>query len=277
MKTRSLALIALCLLLGPNLRAQDSNLFNLDNSLRFAQFLNQKGSHEMAILEWERINQMQAGVDSFQFPLIQSYRLSGRIQGGIQRFDLLFPNEKQYSCSEELAREMNRLLFLNKDFSRLSAYIQGHQNLPETYKQSFGISNALRNGQFQEAQQLYSRYAIEDPRLNLLIDQGANLKYKSKALAVAMSTLVPGAGKAYLGNWQDGLLSLAFIAGTAYGSYRGFNQQGINSTYGWLFGTISTGFYLGNLFGTSKAVTKYNQSVWNHYEANVESFLYRRL
>lgn len=231
----------------------------------------------MAILEWERVNLMQAGVDSFQFPLIQSYRLSGKIKGGIHRFDLMFPSQEQYTCSEDIAREMNRLLFLDKDFSRLNSFIQDQQNLSEAYKQSFSISYALREGQFEEAKTLYSSYQIDDPRLSLLIDQGENLKYKNKALAIAMSAVLPGSGKAYLGNWQDGLISLVFIAGSAYGSYRGFSQQGISSTYGWIYGTISTGFYLGNLFGTAKAVTKYNQSVWNHYETNVESFMYRRL
>lgn len=277
MKIKSLALIAVLFLFSSRLMAQDSNLFNLDNSLRFAQFLSQKGNHEMAILEWERINMMQAGVDSFQLALIQSYRLSGKIEGGIKRFDLLFPAQAQNACSEDLAREMNRLLFLNKDFSRLSNFVNTQQNLPEAYKESFRISYALREGQFEEARNLYASYGVEDPRLMLLIDQGENLKYKNKTLAVAMSTLIPGTGKAYLGNWQDGLVSLIFIAGTAYGSYRGFSQQGINSTYGWIFGTISSGFYLGNIFGTAKAVTRYNQSVWDHYEANVESFLYRRL
>ncbi len=272
------SLKALCLLLlSLSAFGQKQNLFDLDNSLKFARFLNQKGNHKLAILEWERINMMKPGEDSLQLALIQSYRMAGDFRNGISRFDHLFPAAQQFSCSENLGQEMSKLLFLNRDFGRLRNYIARQQSLAEPYKQVAEISLALRSGENQKADSLYYNYKLQEPQLLMLIERSDNLKYKSKALAVAMSTIIPGSGKAYLGNWKDGLVSLLFIGGSAYASYRGFNQQGINSAYGWIFGTISTGFYLGNVFGTAKATTKYNRGILEHYQADVETYLYRRL
>lgn len=256
---------------------QDKNLYDLENSLKFARFLDQKGNHSLAILEWERINMMQPNSDSLQFALIRSYRQAGDFQGGIKRFDLLFPDHQQYHNSIDLGQEMARLLFLNQDFGRLKVYIQNHHALDLKYKQVAEVSLALRDGNAPEAKTLYANYQLQEIQLEQLISQGEDLPYKNKALAVAMSTIVPGSGKAYLRNWQDGLVSLLFIGGSAYASYRGFNQEGINSAYGWIFGTISTGFYLGNIFGTAKATNKYNRGILEHYQADVETFLYRRL
>jgi len=269
---------ALCLLLlSLSAFGQEQNLFDLDNSLKFARFLNQKGNHRLAILEWERINMMQPGEDSLQLSLIQSYRMAGDFRNGISRFDHLFPAAEQFSCSENLGQEMSKLLFLNHDFGRLRNYIARQQNLAQAYKQVAEISLALRSGENFKADSLYQNYQLQEPQLLMLIERSENLNYKNKALAVAMSTIIPGSGKAYLGNWKDGLVSLLFIGGSAYASYRGFNQQGINSAYGWIFGTISTGFYLGNIFGTAKATSKYNRGILEHYQADVETYLYRRL
>ncbi len=274
---RSFIIYCLLFLGNASLLAQKEDLYNYQNSLRFAQFLDQKGSHKMAILEWERLNLMKPGQDSIHWAMIRAYRLADSWDEGLQRFDDLYPQAAAYQSSQRLARELNQILFLQKDFARMQEFVSLHQKLEGEYVNTVQISLALRQRQYTEAHEKYQLQKLNEPELKALIDESFALKTKNKALAIAMSTLVPGSGKAYLGNWKDGLVSFLFIAGSAYGSYRGFSQQGISSAYGWIFGSISTGFYLGNLFGTAKAVNKYNRGVLEHYQSDVETYLYQRL
>ena len=73
-----------------------------------------------------------------------------------------------------------------------------------------------------------------------------------------MSMLIPGTGKMYAGYWKDGLVSLLMTSMMAWQAYRGFDQRGIKSGYGWVYTGLATGFYIGNLYGTVKAVRKFN-------------------
>ena len=88
-------------------------------------------------------------------------------------------------------------------------------------------------------------------------------KYKKPGISIAMSAIIPGSGKFYSGYWKDGLIAFIFVTASAYQSYRGFSKNGIESVYGWIFGGLATGFYIGNLYGSGKAANEHN-SVFRH-------------
>jgi hypothetical protein len=44
-------------------------------------------------------------------------------------------------------------------------------------------------------------------------------------------------------------------------AYRGFSKSGKNSVYGWVFASLATGFYIGNIFGSHKSAKKYNKKI----------------
>lgn len=276
MKQLASILLFLCLSSG-TITAQGKDLFNYKNSLEFAQFLNFKGDHSLAIPEWERLNLMVPGVDSLKIQLLHSYRMAGQWQNGRERFFQFYPGSKAYSAPIEISRELNHMLFLQKDFGGLSSFLSKHQQFDASYREPLLIALALRAGNMEEAHMRMAEIKIEDQALQKLVAHRDELKFKSRALAVGMSALLPGSGKAYAGSWQDGLVSLIFVGGAAFSAYRGFSQEGVNSAYGWIFGTISTGFYLGNLLGSAKAVKRYNNSVLDHYHADVEGYIYDRL
>jgi TM2 domain-containing membrane protein YozV len=96
---------------------------------------------------------------------------------------------------------------------------------------------------------------------------------KSPFVAGTLSTILPGAGKVYAGRWKDGLVSLLFVGANAYSAYRGFSSGGIQSPYGWLFGGLSAGFYIGGIYGSQKAARIYNHTL----EAKIKSDVYSRL
>jgi hypothetical protein len=58
-------------------------------------------------------------------------------------------------------------------------------------------------------------------------------------------------------------------------SYRGFSKKGVKSANGWIFGSLTVGFYFGNIFGSYKAAKNYNQieydKLYNEAKAAVYS------
>jgi len=77
-------------------------------------------------------------------------------------------------------------------------------------------------------------------------------------LAGVMSGIIPGSGKFYARDWKNGLISLVFIGVLGYQSYYGFNQKGLESGLGWVYGTLGFGFYIGNVVGSVSSANRYN-------------------
>ena len=98
------------------------------------------------------------------------------------------------------------------------------------------------------------------------------MKYKSRFLAGSLSAIIPGMGKVYSGRWKDGIISLLFVAGTGYQAYRAFNDKGIESVYGWIMGSLSLGFYIGNIYGSAKAARLYNTKQDQFYREKVTHY-----
>jgi len=97
--------------------------------------------------------------------------------------------------------------------------------------------------------------------LNHLSLKGAQLSYKSPALAGLFSSIIPGMGKIYSGRINDGLYSFFVIGLTAWQAYDGFNRDGNNSIKGWIYGTLGATFYLGNIYGSIVSVKLYNKKL----------------
>ena len=83
-----------------------------------------------------------------------------------------------------------------------------------------------------------------------------------------MSAVIPGSGRIWLGHTWDGLFSLLTVALTAWVAVEGFQEGGVNSAQGWIFGALTVGFYAGNVYGSAVAARNMNraaeQRVWSN-------------
>lgn len=82
------------------------------------------------------------------------------------------------------------------------------------------------------------------------LQRAAELPAPSPLAAAALSAVVPGLGRVYLGRWQEGLTSLMTVGVPAWFAYNGFDENGTASVRGWLLATTATVFYLGNVYGS---------------------------
>jgi TM2 domain-containing membrane protein YozV len=101
-------------------------------------------------------------------------------------------------------------------------------------------------------------YGSCEPTKSIIIKIN-DLKKKHPLNAVALSFFIPGLGKIYANQPKNGILTLFTNGLFAYQAYRGFNQKGLTSIYGWVFLTASTVFYFGNLYGSYTAINRYNE------------------
>lgn len=99
-----------------------------------------------------------------------------------------------------------------------------------------------------------------------LISGSNNLTDKKPWLALTMSTIVPGTGRFYTGEWKDGAFSLAVVGLSAWQAYRQFNRGGPANILGWISAGFGFAFYIGNIYGSYHSAKKINtRSREKHY------------
>lgn len=69
-----------------------------------------------------------------------------------------------------------------------------------------------------------------------------------------LSALVPGLGKVYAGKPRQFLSTLVPIAIMGLQAWEGYNYSGFKSARFWVFGSVATLFYIGNIYGSAIAV-----------------------
>jgi hypothetical protein len=144
-------------------------------------------------------------------------------------------------------------------------------------KAIFQSCNLLLSGKYSEAS-LYVKGAAGNnvtlpSGIIILTEKAAKIKFKSPFIAAGFSAIIPGTGKFYTKNWSDGIFSMLFVAGNAWQAYRGFNEHGVRSAYGWAFAGLSASFYIGNIFGSAKAAKRYNKNKKNEIGSQVYEFI----
>jgi len=84
-----------------------------------------------------------------------------------------------------------------------------------------------------------------------LIRRYQALPRKSPWLAGAMSAVIPGLGRVYIGRWPDGLMSFLLVGLTAGLSAQGFHEDWRDSVRGWVLGSVAALLYVGNVYGSA--------------------------
>lgn len=245
--------------------AAQEDLYNYENSRKFGEYLLKSGQFELATKEYERLVFLDLTNDTLKLSLIKAYRLDNRFEAGINRTRQLYPELKSLPYPHII--EYSKLLMNNREWINAYAFWEESKTMPETDKNLFGASASIFNTNFKQAEQ-YLKLIDDSTNIlavnyNDIVSRGLYGKYKSPFLAGTLSTVIPGLGRAYTGDWKDGLVSLIFTAGMAFQSYRGFNIDGIKSFRGWAYGGVGLGFYLGNIYGSVKSAKNKNKKKIN--------------
>ena len=248
------------------------DLYNLEQSQKYAEYLFSSQQHLLAAEEFERLIYFDKNNISFKYKLVKSYRLSGNLNSGIYRIYSFYGNSLD-TMPENLATEFVKLQLLTDSLSVAEKFIQQKNTLSLENKAIFQCCNLLLKGDYNEAN-LYAKQAVGNnltfPKdIIMLTEKADKIKYKSPFVAASFSAIIPGTGKFYTKNWSDGIFSMLFVASNAWQAYRGFSEHGLKSGYGWAFASLSASFYIGNIFGAVKAAKRYNKNKKNEIDSQI--------
>lgn len=253
------------------LKGQD--LFNLSNSIKYGNYLYFAGEYDLAAREYERAVFLDSTNIQTRIMLLKSYRMLREYKKGISTSRAFYINYGNMPGS--VAFETGKLLLGDKQYREAEKLVCLNTKISKDDRLFLLLSDNMLKGDFKAADSLYQTN-ISLP-VAFITDYGSilktvtNFKYKKPVTSVLMSAIVPGSGKIYSGYWKDGVISFIFIAASAYQSYRGFNKNGIKSAYGWIFGSLAFGFYVGNLYGSGKSANQHNSVFNNNINHQVES------
>lgn len=249
------------------------NFYDEEHSSRFADYLFQSQQYDLAAQEYERLLYGNARKPVYQLNLVKSYRKAGNITLASKRFYDIVKDSAIYT-PEPLAQEYMYLLMLRNDLPEAFRFNNLNKNIPEMQHQINLLQLNLLSKNWKKADSISHLIRDLDPEYSSILASASQIKKKYPGLALTFSMVVPGSGKVYSGYWKDGIIAFLFVAATGWQSYRGFNQKGTESVSGWVWGSISTGFYLGNLYGSFKAARRFNNRQHELLHKRAESYIY---
>lgn len=250
--------------------SQETDLFSEKHIGEYARFLFNTNQYSYAAEEYERLVFMDRTNVDYQVNLLRSYRLAGEYEKGLNAFGHL--QTSSHEPGSALMKEYSKISLLSGNAENLRTMLR-EWPMDKSFRDNLDLTMRLIS---------YPQYSLtlegleEDMLEKGLLDlysEAFNLKHKSRFLAGSLSAVVPGLGKVYSGRWKDAIVSVIFIAGTGYQAYRAFKEQGISSVYGWIMGSLSFGFYIGNIYGSARSARiynmnqdlKYREKVIDHY------------
>lgn len=267
-------ILMLLVLIRPVVKGQD--LYSFDATSQFANYLFTKGEYAFASEEYARLFFMQSHNDSLLLRLSQSYRKQGKYEVANDLFQkyrpaslsngwieqeyiatLLFQKDEKkfeeglsvlrYTSDDALLRNRVEFALLTRDWSKAASYLQS-SDLPYSWRESY-------------------RHTLESAQA---------FKAKKPWLAATYSAIIPGSGKFYAKNPKEGITSFFFVTALGYQSYRAFKRRGTNTVTGWIYGGLSLGFYLGNIYGAHQSARNYNSRRLDAIYHEVDQIIYSR-
>ncbi len=257
----AIALVLFC----ATVSAQESDLFNEKNTAEFAQYLFQSNQYKFAAEEYERLSFMFPSREDYQLGLLKSCRYANDYTRGIRAFQNLT------SPGLDVQKEYARLNILSGDRTNIKSLI-GTLDIESGFRNNLDLTQRLISISDRPPTLEGIKIEMVDEGLMNLYYEASKLKHKSPFLAGTMSAFIPGTGKIYSGRWKDGLMSLIFIGTSAFQAYRGFEKKGVQSVYGWIMGGFSLGFYIGNIYGSTKAAKMYNSNQRSMYVEKINHY-----
>lgn len=266
------------LLISSSLFGQD--LFDKTHSKQYADFLFQSGNYSEALQEYERILFSFDTTEATKLRLIQTYRLAGYPLKALIRMRALW--EEPGNVSGPVSWEYLSLQIINNEFEGFEPATRNDPFLTHSEKSFLLVASLLFRNDFTGANTLLDTMQQETftptmAAFRHIATDAINRPQKSPFIGGFISFIIPGSGKMYAGNWEDGFISLGIVGVSAWQAYRGFNTHGSSSAYGWIYAIIGTAFYAGNIYGSIREVHRFNFLENNRVRKSVEAIFYNRL
>ncbi len=257
------------------------------NILRFAKYLSDDGDFLRAAAEYERFLYMTSDADTadLNYQIGRCYVRAHQPQDAVVYFERSLAAGRTASFADSARLALAGVHLLNGRYDSVADVLASTDKdaLTDLQQQQSLVLNSLSllmRKRWQAAHEVLahssgSEEAALQPLRDLdeLAQRGMRLPAKSPAVGALMSAIIPGSGRWYVNRRADGFYSLFLIAGASWLAYEGFDEAGLESPKGWIFGSLAAVLYSGNIYGSAVAVRLYNQRVEGRLTADVKTRL----
>ena len=242
------------------IQASSQNLYDEKRSKEFVNYLMHSGQYSLAAIETERLLFLEPANDSLRETLISCYTLNKEFAVANKRILMFYPDIQ--SIKKPFDNYFAYTLLADKKTQLTRDFIASSPTFETDKKQYYQAFSYLIDHDYKHSEAYLSGLTSNEKSIMIAKEfskEGSMQKRKSPGLALAMSAIVPGTGKFYTHDYIDGIFSMLSIGVTGYQAIRGFQEKGTKSAYGWIYATVATGFYLGNVYGAFSSAKRYNK------------------
>jgi tetratricopeptide (TPR) repeat protein len=267
----SLGSWVLCLLCLASSSYGETDYYSPENTLKFADYLYQTKDYLRAAGEYQRyLFHSPEDADNALFRIGLCYQRAGDTVKAVDFFGKVGAESRfHFAASYQIAYTY----FLSDQYENsvrfLDQTLGGTKNTDERGQLKILTAfNYLHQRRWSDAEGILQPLTLKDAELNGVASslrvrarEGVDLPRKNPALAGLFSTVIPGTGKMYCGQYGDGIYSLIVVGVTGLLAWNGFQENGVHSVKGWLLGSVSAVFYAGNIYGSAIAARIYNRQL----------------
>lgn len=267
----------------PQLQSQQIDYFSPQNLKRFANDLYQHQDYGRAVGEYQRLLAFTSKAqDSIIYRIANCHEKQGELNKANQYYKKIFlhPDSRlmDYSYYQVAVN-----LFYQEQYQKAILYLDSHRNRikeqPVRKECDYlkGI-NLVYLDQWNKARSLLEKYNDQKfTRTAMYVAEKSELSFKKPWLAGTLSTILPGSGKFYTDHKGDAFYTVMVLALTGYLTYDGIQDE--KTAKSWIFGTMFTGFYLGNIYGSIISAKVYNEKKLKTYvqDGNFQLRIYNEI
>jgi tetratricopeptide (TPR) repeat protein len=281
MKYSNLILI-IAIPLAFSLKGEEKNneYFKPLNIRRFADYLFEEEQYIKAAGEYGRYlfakDSFPENADSIFFRIALCYRLNKNYENSINYFRKISHKYPESHLLGESYLEIGTCYSLMDSFDLSNKILKSSLPKDSTLKNRAGelISlNYMQIKQWNKARKSLNLGNSNKKQLSSLLKKGENLPKKNKLVSGLFSAVIPGSGKFYCNRPADAFHSFTTVSLTCWQAYEGFEEDGIHSVKGWIFGVLGGLLYLGNIYGSVVAADIYNEEQEIMFKLSVKKYL----
>jgi tetratricopeptide (TPR) repeat protein len=264
--------LSFTLIISGNIFAQESNsLFSLKNRTEFGNYLFCNKDYLRAIDEFNFVLK-NGWDDELQFKVGIAYYEMGRYSKAITEFEKIKNgNSLNLNAKNEIFRSIYKLgnyKILRNRIDNYFSEIGREENLNRLLNYTLLMDDSLlpQKSKYLSSFELEEKYKIEE-----FYNWKSEPPYKSPTKAAIMSAIIPGLGKIYVNEIGDGITAFLLTGLFTYFSVDKFQNN--KTASGWLYASIATFFYAGNVYGSATAVQNYNARIKFNFDNKVKLYL----
>jgi tetratricopeptide (TPR) repeat protein len=260
----------------------DFEYFKPKNIRSFAEYLFDDGQYLRAVGEYQRFlfasDSFPQNADSIFFKIALCYRFSENYKKSINYFQKIASEYEQSNLLDETYLEMGICYSLTDNFEESNKILKSYfldepaKNINARAKQLMTL-NYIQKKEWNKAIKFLNDTNSLSNQLFGFVERGQTLPKKNRFVSGLFSAVIPGSGKYYCNRPMDGFNSFVIVGITGWQAYEGFDEDGIHSVQGWIFGVLGGLFYLGNIYGSVVAADIYNEEQETIFKLSVKKYM----